>query len=265
VPSISSLASALTPGLAIKTSPVYIVELKDDDTPDSEKNLRFQYFPDTISDTKGINWVPKEIPGGSLPLYQWVSSGARTISFTAVFTTDVDFSNKGQGSANASIALLGRLSGSGNSHRNIDIRGAVYWLRRFMLPRYGNDTAVGVPLTKAPHKLQLHMPGTGIGRAGGGGGGSCSRDWMTCIMTGCDVNWEAFFPSGFPRLATVSLSFTQVAQFRGQVAFPSASKLDDDVFDPNGAKDLTAGADFTSSTGDSAGFTFGYSLKPTEK
>jgi hypothetical protein len=247
---LASLATALIPGLATKTSRAIIIELGDDDSIMEESALDFQYFPDSISDSKSINWAPKEIPGGSLPLYQWVNSGERRISFTSVFTTDVDFSTKGQGGGLQAASLVGRLKSSGSHYRNIDIRAAVYWLRRFLLPRYGDDTAVGVPLTKAPHKLQLHMPNTGIGRAGGAGGGTCRRDWLTCIMTGCDVTWESFFASGFPRVATVSLSFAQVAQYKGQISFPSATYLDEEI---KGAS--TEGGD-----GD-ASYTFGYTLK----
>jgi hypothetical protein len=37
------------------------------------------------------------------------------------------------------------------------------------------------------------------------------------------VTWEKFFVSGAPRIASVSLSFAQVPQYQGQIAFPSAS------------------------------------------
>ena len=49
---------------------------------------RLQYFPESISDSRSANYEAKDIPGSSHPIYQWVSSGERTLSFTAVFTQE---------------------------------------------------------------------------------------------------------------------------------------------------------------------------------
>ena len=250
---ISSLASALAPGTAVKTSDAVIVELDDRDDITNTDKLAFQYFPETISDSKGVNWAPKEVPGGSLPLYQWIGSGERRISFTAVFTTDTDISKTGQGTYTRSQVLNSRLKSVGKQSRNVDIRAAVYWLRRFILPRYDQDVggSENTTLTRAPHKLRLVLPESGIGFAGGTAS-HCGRDWMTCIMTGCEVSWESFFPSGFPRIATVALSFAQTAQYNGQIEFPSASGLDADI-NP------------VAFAGNEGGkYTFGYALHPRQ-
>lgn len=233
MPSLSSLAESLgATVLGEKTSSVAIEEFDEKDESTKYSILRFQYFPESISDTKGVNWSPKEIPGGSLPLYQWTSSGERGISFQGVFTTDVDFSQEGV-DTNAD-ALFTALQSQGQGARNVDIRSAVLWLRRFMMPRYEtSSTNVGTPLTRAPHKLRLHMPGTGIGTSHGGlsNGLHDDQDYITAIMLGCDVEWIQFFPSGMPRIATVSLSFAQIAQFNGMISFPAASeKWDDAVY-----------------------------------
>jgi hypothetical protein len=226
---LSSLSSVLgNRSLDSKTSCVAIEELNESDNNAGHPILRFQYFPESITDSKEVNWTPKDIPGGSLPLYQWISSGARTLSFQAVFTTDVDFSAEALNQAEA-LALWGRLQASGEQGRNVDSRAAVLWLRRFMMPRYGSATQTGTPLTTAPRKLRLHIPGSGIGLAHGG----LSRvhdghDFITAIMTGCQVQWVQFFPSGFPRIVEVSLSFAQVAQFQGAVYFPSPKDDDED-------------------------------------
>lgn len=233
MPLLSSLSSSLgLNALSEKTSPVGILELdyKDEYVPNGA--LHFQYFPESISDSKSVNWSPKEIPGGSLPLYQWISSGERSISFQAVFTTDIDFSLEGaKALVNASVTAARSVKPASDS-RNVDIRTAVMWLRRFMMPRYAGNVATGAPLTSAPRKLQLVMPGTGIGWAGGGGVGGaggvhCGQHYLTAVMTACEVEWVQFFPSGFPRIATVQLSFAQVAQFKGRVEFPAP----DDDFD----------------------------------
>lgn len=215
---ISSLASAIgSSPLNEQTSSASIVELDENDNPTGVAH-RLQYFPDSISDAKGVTWNPRDVPGGSLPIYQWMSSGERTISFMSIFTTDIDFSEEGRGPL--SVAVKEALKASGNDARNVDIRAAILWLRRFMLPRYGDQVQTGATLVKAPRKLQLHLPGTGIGLVGGYQSVGSGRDWLTCIMTNCEVTWVAFFPSGFPRIAEVSLAFAQVAQVGGGVYFP---------------------------------------------
>jgi hypothetical protein len=48
-------------------------------------------------------------------------------------------------------------------------------------------------------------------------------------MTQCDITWEQFFPSGLPRIASVQLSFAEVAQSGGSVNLPAFTDGDRDV------------------------------------
>lgn len=241
MPSLASLASSLGLNAIVeKTSPVGVQELDEADQVLPGKLLRFQYFPESISDSKDVNWSPKEVPGGSLPLYQWISSGRRAISFTAVFTTDVDFSAEAN-EATSARSIYSNLKSGGELNRNQDIRTAIMWLRRFMMPRYGTSSTVqGAPLTSAPRKLQLHMPGTGIGWAGGAGSTSHNQQHhITAIMTQCEVELVQLFPSGFPRVATVGLAFEQVAQFGGAVEFPAPNPdFDKKVYEDSGGAEV---------------------------
>jgi len=217
---------------------------------DSNDNLTtqgvaFQYFPESITDTKAVNYQTKEIPGGSLPLYQWVSSGERIISFTAHFTSDVDLGAQStDSSATGPVAQAKTLATQGLSNRNVDIRTAFLALRQYMFPTYvPSGTSPGQPLTVAPQKLMLVFTGSGFGMFGGfgatpgnptnsfltsagGGGGSGvvslnDRDCVTCIMTQCDLTVEQTFPSGMIRVGSVQLSFAHIAQLGGVVTFPS--------------------------------------------
>lgn len=216
MPGIASLASAFASRLPDKTRGCFLIELNDDDSPLSA--FSFQYFPESVSDSKNVNYQQKEVPGGSLPLYQWVNSGERSVSFTAVFTSDVDVTADDPGDAAKGQALNNRLKAAGQSRRNPDIRAAVAWLRRYMLPTY--DAANGI--TRGPSKLRLSMPGSGIGVAGGVmAGAGALDDTIVCVMTQCEVSYEAFFPSGLPRYVTVQLAFGQIPQLNGQVSFPS--------------------------------------------
>lgn len=264
MPTLGTLAAGLDNLSAVRRSEVFITELDEDDRPiTGEGGLtgaapiqyrRFQYFPDSIADTKAVNYQTKEVPGGSLPLYQYINSGERQITFTAMLTTDVDhlaniqltdFDAEVRGGSfgdqlgqqpdvvsrrllteRAILAAQERLRAAGAQARNPYIPAALAWLRRFTLPRYGNDSEVGVPLTKPPRKLFLHFTGTNIEVNGGMGAHSIPGGGILCIMTQCDINYESFFPSGNPRIATVSLGFAEVPQRAGSVRFPSAEGMD---------------------------------------
>lgn len=257
MPSIQSLTSSLGSYTSERKTDAYLHELGKDDRPDPAESARlaFQYFPESVSDTKAVNYQQKEIPGGSLPLYQWINGGERLITFTAVFTSDVDLISATPPGGLASVLggsgnIVNRLKNAGEARRNVDIRSAVAWLRRYMLPTYGDGgkqdarqgAKLGVPLTFAPAKLLLFMPKSGIGLAGGSSGGPGSDNSVLCVMTQCDITYEKFFPSGLPRVATVGLSFAQVAQFGGRISFPRRDDaMDEAVFGLRSASGYTLG------------------------
>lgn len=233
MPGLKSLASALQSKLPNRVSQAYLIELdKQTDAPvkGTSPYVAFQYFPETISDGKSINYQQKDIPGGSLPLYQWVSSGERLISFTAVFTCDVDYAAAVAAVPDvdassvavdvAATSLQSRLKSAGQVQRNPDVRGAIAWLRRYMLPTY--DGTFKEPITRAPNKLQLYLPNSGLGVLGGSSFAG-SIDSICCVMTQCEATYESYFPSGLLRVATVALAFAQIPQYRGGVFFPSAN------------------------------------------
>lgn len=233
--SLTNLSSALSAQLDARTSDCALIQLGSDDSPVAGSAQVFQYYPESLSDTKAVNYQQKEIFGGSLPLYQFVAGGERVISFTATFTCDVDLLAADDNSAgNGTFA---RLKAAGMQRRNPDIRSAITWLRRFILPSYDVSADIAVsstPLVYAPSKLILSLPGTGIGFAGGDDGLS-GEDSVPCIMTQCDVTYDALFPSGLPRLVTVQLAFAQIGQLKGQVTFPSRTAQMDAQFNGKGS------------------------------
>jgi hypothetical protein len=167
-------------------------------------NIRmFQYNPESLQDSKQTNYQNKEIPGGSLPLYQWLAGGERLISFTAMFTNDVEpEGDEGE----YSESQMSRFDAAGIKDRNVDISGAVAWLRQYLYPSYQQ----AIPQTLPPRKLILVIPKTYI-------------DTVHVIMTQCDVTLEACWPGGAIREATVQLSFAEIAQIAGEVSFPGSS------------------------------------------
>ena len=64
-----SLSEALGPSVNDSRGSVILIGLNAvDDSP--EEYFVLQYYPESFTDTKAVNWQQKEIAGGSLPLYQ---------------------------------------------------------------------------------------------------------------------------------------------------------------------------------------------------
>lgn len=181
--------------------------------------FQFQYFPETLSDTKAINYSPREALGGNLPIYQWINGGERLITFTAMFTTDLDpgyHTRTELTERSQQRQALEQLKEKGYGTRNVDVRGAITYLRSCLMPTYETDKVI------APPVLILEIPGSGIGIAGGHAPeNDTAFDSIWCLMTQCDVEYRQFFPqSGLPRIAAVTLAFAQVGQFAGGISFP---------------------------------------------
>lgn len=207
-----------------------------------ESAIALQYWPETLSDSRGSEWNPRPIAGGSHPIYQWSSGGERRLSFTAMFTTDTkpQDGNLGSGTlesqanavdrgrvlTSASIANYGtaeiqdaypettmgaRLGlGLEIGVRDIDLRAVVSWLRWYTYPDYSTEDQFRA---YEPAKVLLVMPNTGLGFDG--------SDHVLTVMTQCDVTYEEWFPNGFPRTVEISLEFAEVVQSGNRVQFHS--------------------------------------------
>jgi hypothetical protein len=127
--------------------------------------------------------------------------------------------------------LVARLDAVGQASRNVDIRGAAIWLREFMLPSAGSLPGAEGPVSVAPARCKLTLPKTAIGVTGGSTG-TVDHDSIICVMTTCDLSYEAFFPSGLPRIMSASLAFAQIPQIGSAVVFPSQEEM------PTGTPDV---------------------------
>lgn len=96
-----------------KVTKVHIIKEESGDT------LEVMYNPPELSSSKSANYSEIEIPGLSLPLYQFVSGGAKTFDFTLEFNQLAD--------------------------RNRDLKEDIEWLEELQEPVPG-DT----PIEKAP-------------------------------------------------------------------------------------------------------------------
>jgi hypothetical protein len=163
--------------------------------------IGFQYFPEQIQDIQSARYSERDVPGGSHPILQYLGGGSRTLSFTAFFTQE-------QNPESASNSLLtGLLTGTAEfgipQDRNdtVDVASAIRWLRSYIAPNYETGG-----LMKAPPVAILYLPNSGII------GHDKFKDSVTCVMTQCDVTYEAFHRNGSPRIVAVSLSFTETMQ-----------------------------------------------------
>lgn len=239
VPGVVSLvANKSLTSLNARKSAIKLLRLKpEDDKPDGSA-LALQYWPDTFNDSASVNYAKKPVPGGSLPLYQWISNGERTLSFQALFTTDVDITKwiQQQPRSNAREGYTDALKAAGLESRNIDIRAALIWLRSFRMPTYNAD---GTYLP--PAKVVLSIPGSRIGLWSGDTGTGREADSITAVMTTCDIEIRASFPNGNIRIAAVTLAFEEIAQKEGIVNFPGYGKRISDTF-VNGSNTSVTGA-----------------------
>lgn len=247
---IGTIAKSFRGGLKPKAVRAYLtpLDIHNNDqqfTTGDDLTRVFQYFPESISDTRGINYTTKIIPGLSHPLYQWTSGGVREISFTAIFTRDrsmsaEEFNQAATGAAktgettfipqnvssfaaqNSRATSAGAISESEDA-RNVDIPSAVAWLRSFMEPEYSVDgtglRSATPPRPFPPRKLILGLPGVRLNW----GVPVLPASEMFCIMQTCDVTYQGFFGDGTPRFASVELSFAEIIQVGGRIRPHDAS------------------------------------------
>ncbi len=194
----------------------------------------FQYWPEDIQVSKKVNWETKNIPGLSHPLYQWISGGAREITFTAIFTCDqapsantLSLLNNQDTTTNSLVgALRGTVASPFSDVRNVDIPSAIQWLESYLYPEYTADGISGrastpLPRPKPPRKLILTLPGMRLGQRVD----HMYNDDVLCIMMQCEVTYGAFFADGTPRIAKASLQFAEIIQYQNKVNVQDAFAL----------------------------------------
>jgi len=241
---MSSLSSVISPREDKKIAMVTLIDLNEDGSPNLDTRQSFQYFPETISDHRSVEWVTKNVVGGSHPIYQWVYGSGRTLSFEAIFTTDnAPQSQSGAEGIAATIenigttisnvtknplgAAISAVKGKSENRWNLGVPGdpnsagveaALAWLRSKTYPKFQGRVA------KAPPIMLLVLPNSGITS---GVAGLEIADAVPVIMNSCDIQYEAFFRTGQPRVATVNLQFSEIIQVGTKGwGFVDRSKID---------------------------------------
>jgi hypothetical protein len=234
---ISSFASAFRGGQMPRPVRCSITPLADD-VPSNEQagaaTRIFQYFPESIQDSRQVDYQAKPIPGLSHPLYQWTTGGGREISFVSIFTRDriltdqeklsLQLSTISQTPGLATGFAMGGINVNTPSPvdlRNVDIPSAISWLRSYTYPEYGSSGQNQYSRPRPPRRLILTLPGMRINQ----GTPELCDDDMRAVMTQCDVTHEGFFNDGTPRISRVNLAFTEIIQYSNGVTPVGASGL----------------------------------------
>lgn len=160
----------------------------------------FQYWPESVEDTYTPNYGMKQPVGGTHPLYQWTGGNGRDITFTAQFTAEVQTErDRGVSAYNPSSGFLGEIP---SLRYTVDIIAALNRIRSYMLPSYENGpTNIGRAI--APKRLYLVLEGAQLGG---------DRDEVLCFLRSAPITYEAFFPSGKPRIVQVALTLSEIVQ-----------------------------------------------------
>jgi hypothetical protein len=196
---VQSLASVL--GISDTSTPVTAgIQEFDVSSYSSVGSIKaFQYFPETITDSKAVDWIRKNVPGGSHPILSFINGGERTISFSLVFTQE---ENPEEVSVISSL-LTGKIELFKDSNRKDtekNITGAIAYLRSFTYPSYEPNNVASPP----PFAV-VYLPQSGIVSAG-------FTNSFIGAMVQCDITYEKFHRNGAPRFVGVQLSFVEVIQ-----------------------------------------------------
>jgi hypothetical protein len=179
--------------------------------------IALQYWPESLTDSRGSEWNPRNIPGGSHPIYQWARSGERRLSFTAVFARDHEPEEETVGGLAGAVQSLASDIGlgpeGGDPAREPPIEAAVSWLRYFTYPLY------------RPGEIRVHEPPKALLVFSGSSLSHDGRAGLVTVMTGCEVTYEAWFPNGSPRIVEVALEFAEVVQEGNSVKFHSRHNM----------------------------------------
>jgi hypothetical protein len=179
--------------------------------------VTLQFWPDSITDSKTMNYANIELPGQSNPLYHFVGGGPRNISFSTYM-----YRERIEEVSNSETVAGKNPQGAQYSK---DIGAYVSNLRAYMSPRHNTSAGIMMP----PTRLKVFFGGskktemsTGLRLQGING----DNNVLDCIMTAMNVNYIKFFPNGVPRIATLDFTFEQIIQVGTEARYQDPSTFD---------------------------------------
>ncbi len=159
----------------------------------------FQYYPVSLSEYITVEYDETIVPGGSHPIYQWVSTGEHTITMTVYLARDtvqVLVGRAGRKLEVKDMSVEEKLF-------NIDVADAINALKFLAYPTYSNLTTIAFNLNGiAPPVCRLILPNSKLG--------GDKKDGIFVILKNLNIEYLAFFPDGTPRIATADLDFLEI-------------------------------------------------------
>jgi hypothetical protein len=189
----------------------------------------FVLNPSAWNETKTSNWVQNQVPGQSDPIFQWISSGARTLTFDALVTTDTsDYTiveseknsdkakvkNVKEAVADFAVKLFKvqipppRNSELVKNTEVLDISNRLDYYRSLLYPTYSDPNGKGVPqrLKSSPPLLVL-LAGSGVAKLRYGNRITNKHDvW---VLTDLKISITKQLSNLAPMEATVTFTLVQ--------------------------------------------------------
>lgn len=186
---------------------------------------KFLLNPTSLTESNSSNWAQNQTPGNSDPILQWVSGGARTVSFQALVTTDtsdyVSQSNFKPGKSDDPLKQLSVFSGTIASaffkvakpeprmptdrFTNLDISSYLNYYRSLLYPIYDNKDNPK-RLQQSPPLLVLYM-GSSVAKLPYGENINSQQDLW--VITNLNIKITKQTPNLAPMEATVDFQLTQ--------------------------------------------------------
>jgi hypothetical protein len=165
----------------------------------ASETFAFQYWPESLTDTEQPRYSEKEVPGASHPLYQWTGGGGRDISFTAIFTAEVDDTSQVSQDASPGGAAV-----SPSARYTVDVKAAVARIKTWLRGDYTQFSLDQA--TRPPSRLFLVLEGSNLGG---------NTDAILTVLKSAPITYEAWFPSGNPRVVSIQMTFSECIQRMG--------------------------------------------------
>ena len=212
--------------VGLRAAAIFVVN--DDGTIETDNEVGvFLLNPSTWTDSKSTNWSEQAIPGQSDPVLQWVSGGARKVSFQALVSADTSYFVSGQKiqpgkSSNSTLDQASSIFGgiasaffkvsappprisTGEKASDLDITLFLDYYRSLLYPTY-DDVEDPKKLEQSPPLVVLYA-GTAFTKLPYGNRVTAQHDLW--VVTNVEIQITKQLPNLAPMEAMVSFQLTQ--------------------------------------------------------
>lgn len=240
---ISNIANPSKPqDGSVKRAGLFKVDIKGNIDFASAEGV-FLLNPSSFEESKTANWVQHAVPGQSDPVFQWVSSGAKTLTFEALVTADTsDFNtektkveskkakpkNQIEAVADYAIKLFrvsippARTTEPAKNTEVLDITDQLNYYRSLLYPLYSDPSGKGVPQRlKASPPLLVLLAGNTVSNTKYGTRITNKHDvW---VLADLRIRTTKMLPNLAPMEATVTFTLIQynIRSFDSNKYYPS--------------------------------------------